>query len=88
MNAVLKCNHPRASLVPRPSRPAFFTCSMKAGGRPGRICHVMRATADVTLLKLDLVLHHQEFTYPQLLELYPCWHLQPRRLHGVCDLFA
>jgi len=35
------------SLVPRPPRPAFITCSTKSGGRPGRTYHVMRATADV-----------------------------------------
>ena len=36
------------SLVPRPPRPAFVACSTKSGGRPGRIYHMMRATADVT----------------------------------------
>jgi len=35
------------SLVPRPPRPAFVACSVKSGWRPGRIYHVMRATADV-----------------------------------------
>jgi len=35
------------SLVPRPPRPAFVTCSTKSGGRPGWIYHVMRAAADV-----------------------------------------
>jgi len=38
-------------------------------------------------LELDLVLRHQEFTQPYSLELYPHWYLQPRSLHGVCDLF-
>jgi len=36
------------SLVPRPPLPAFVACSKKSGGKPGRIYHVMRATADVT----------------------------------------
>jgi len=29
-----------SSLVPRPPHPGFVTCSMKRGGRPGRIYHV------------------------------------------------
>ena len=37
------------SLVPRPLRPAFVAYGMKSRGRPGRIYHMMRATADVTL---------------------------------------
>jgi len=46
------CNLPyiaevKISLVPRPPRPTFVACSTKSGGRPGRIYHVMRATADV-----------------------------------------
>ena len=34
------------SLVPRPPRPAFVTCSIvrKAGRRPGRFCHEICAT--------------------------------------------
>jgi len=45
---MFSCSCSYSSLVPRPPRPAFVACSMKAGGRPGRIYHVMRATADVT----------------------------------------
>jgi len=40
--------HQLGSLIPRPPRPAFVACSTKSGGRPGRIYHVMRATADIT----------------------------------------
>ena len=36
------------SLVPRPLHPAFVAYSMKSGGRPGRIYHMMCATADAT----------------------------------------
>ena len=38
----------KSSLVPRPPRPAFVTCSTKSRGRPGRTYHMMRAVADVT----------------------------------------
>jgi len=46
------------SLVPRPPRPAFVTCSTKSGRRPGRIYHVMRAAAEVmfSLLTSEFVL--------------------------------
>jgi len=40
--------HLFASLVPRPPCPALSLAVRKAGGRPGRIYHVMRAAADVT----------------------------------------
>jgi len=36
------------SLVPRLPRPVLSLAVWKAGGRPGRIYHMMRATADVT----------------------------------------
>jgi len=35
------------SLAPRPPHAAFVACSMKIGGRPGGIYHVMRAAAYV-----------------------------------------
>ena len=48
------CSHGAlTSLVPRPPRPAFVTCSTKNGGRPGRIYHVMRASADFTYARLS-----------------------------------
>ena len=37
----------KASLVPRPPRPAFVACSTKSGEGLGRTYHVMRAAADV-----------------------------------------
>ena len=45
--AQLSPTRSEVSLVPRPPRPAFVACSMKSGGRPGRIYHVMHAAADV-----------------------------------------
>ena len=36
------------SLVPRPPCPALSLAVRKAGGRPGRIYHIMRAIVDVT----------------------------------------
>ena len=33
--------------IPRLPHSPFVACSMKSGGRPGRIYHMMRAAADV-----------------------------------------
>jgi len=57
----------------------------KAGGRPGRIYHVMCATADVIYARLSLV---SPRIYVAAIARARCWHLQPRRLYGVCDPFA
>ena len=54
-----------SSFVPRFPRPAFVACSMKSGERPGRIYHVMCATADVMFSLLTFGFSPLDSSFPE-----------------------
>jgi len=82
-----------SSLVPRPPCSAFVACSMKSGGRPGRIYHMMCAVADVmfSLLTSGFVLSPSLFfpwiqfvlsvQYVLIVASYSTWHQPGQSSH-------